>query len=161
MVCHCLFPLSMNQRAITIRLVVGPAAAVQETCGHGNQTCLHLELSGETPELVIRPIQNYYPVEYRSTYVLAGHMTIIPHHDGPAVREHNKQLVTRIGAGLTIPARLYYSPKISIGSLVINEYDWNMATTTHNRWAHDSELICLNALLCFFQLTILNISKQL
>ena len=67
MVCHCLFLLSMNQRAITIRLVVGPAAAVQETCGHGNQTCLHLELSGETPERVIRPTYTYYPVEYRRT----------------------------------------------------------------------------------------------
>ena len=38
-------------------------------------TCLRLELSGETPERVIRPIRNYYPVEYRSTYV-AGHRTI-------------------------------------------------------------------------------------
>ena len=41
----------------------------------GIHTYLRLELSGETPELVIRTIQNYYPVEYRSTYV-AGHMTI-------------------------------------------------------------------------------------
>ena len=47
----------------------------------GDHTCLHPELSGKTLARVIRPTNNYYPVKYRRTYVRAGHMTIIPHHD--------------------------------------------------------------------------------